>query len=59
MEVEAGLIGAATRIGSRVNEIVGNRSGVTGYRSNRSGPVTIWAGIKPASIENLNLNSKK
>ena len=43
---------------SRVNETGGNRSGLTGYRSNRSGPVTVWAGIKPAPIQNLNLNSK-
>jgi len=43
----------------RVNETGGNRSGLTGYRSNWSGPVTVWAGIKPAPIQNLNLNSKK
>src|SRR6185312_11238555 len=35
-----------------------NRSGLTGYRSNRSGPVPVWAGTKPAQIQNLNLNSK-
>ena len=43
----------------RVNETGGNWSGLTGYRSNRSGPVTVWAGIIPAPIQNLNLNSKK
>ena len=31
----------------------------TGYRSNRSGPVPVWSGTKPAQIQNLNLNSKK
>ena len=30
-----------------------------GYRSNRSGPVPVWAGTKPAQIQNSNLNSKK
>ena len=44
---------------SRVNETGGNRSGLTGYRSNRSGPVPVWAGTKPAQIQNSNLNSKK
>jgi hypothetical protein len=34
----------------------GNRSGLTGYRSNRSGPVPAWAGTKPAQIQNSNLN---
>ena len=43
----------------RVNETGGNRSGLTGYRSNRSDPVRVWAGIKPAPIQNSNLNSKK
>ena len=28
-------------------------------RSNRSSPVSVWAGDKPAQIQNLNLNSKK
>ena len=43
---------------SRVYKTGGNRSGLTGYRSNRSGPVPVWAGTKPAQIQNLNLNSK-
>ena len=30
----------------------GNRSGLTGYRSNRSGPVPVWAGTKPAQNQN-------
>jgi len=37
----------------------GNRSDLIGYRSNRSGPISVWAGIKPAPIQNSNLNSKK
>jgi hypothetical protein len=36
-----------------------NRSGLIGYRSNRSGPVPVWASTKPLQIQNLNLNSKK
>ena len=44
------------RVPARVNETGGNRSGLTGYRSNRSGPVTVWAGIKPVQIQNSNLN---
>ena len=44
---------------SRVHQTVGNRSGLTGYRSNRSGPVPVWSGMKPVQIQNLNLNSKK
>ena len=44
---------------SRVYKTGGNRSGLTGYRSNRSGTVPVWAGTKPAQIQNLNLNSKK
>ena len=31
---------------------------MTSYRSNRSGPVSVWAGIKLSQIQNLNLNSK-
>src|SRR6185437_9623863 len=42
----------------RVNLTGGNRSGFTGYRSNRSGPVPVSAGTQPAKIQNLNLNSK-
>ena len=42
----------------RVYKTGGNRSGLTGYRSNRSGPVPVWAGIKPVQIQNSNLNSK-
>ena len=45
------------RYRSRVNRIVGNRSGLTGYRSNRSGPVPVRSGMKPVQIQNL--NSKK
>ena len=44
---------------TRVYLTGGNRSGLTGYRSNRSGPGPVWAGTKPAQIQNLNLNSKK
>ena len=40
---------------SKVNLTGGNR---TGYRSNRSGPVSISAGTQPAKIQILNLNSK-
>ena len=43
----------------KVNQTGGNRSGLTGNRSNRSGPVPVWSGTKPAQIQNLNLNSKK
>ena len=46
------------RVVSRVNRTVGNQSGLTGYRSNQSGPVPVWAGTKPAQIQNLNLNLK-
>ena len=42
-----------------VHKTVGNRSGLIGYRLNRYGLVSVWAGIKPAQIQNLNLNSKK
>ena len=34
---------------SRVHQTGGNRSG-------RSGPVPVWAGTKPAQIQNSNLN---
>ena len=44
------------RVRTRVNLTGGNRSGLTGYRSNRSGPVP--AGTQPAKIQILNLNSK-
>jgi len=44
---------------TRVHLTGGNRSGLTGYRSNRSGPVPVSAGTQPAQIQNLNLNSKK
>ena len=47
------------RGGTRVHQAGGNRSGLTGYRSNRSGPVPVWAGTKPAQIQNSNLNSEK
>ena len=42
-----------------VHLTAGNRSGLTGYRSNRSGPVPVWTGTKPVQIQNSNLNSKK
>ena len=41
-----------------VTQTGGNRSGLTGYRSNQSGPVSVRAGTKPVQIQNLNLNSK-
>ena len=34
--------GSEGRGGTRVNLTGGNRSGLTGYRSNRSGPVPVW-----------------
>ena len=40
----------------KVNLTGGNRSGLTGYRSNWSGPVP--AGTQPVKIQILNLNSK-
>ena len=43
----------------RVYKTGGNRSGLTGYRSNRSGPVPVWADTKPVQIQNSNLNSIK
>ena len=43
---------------TKVNLTGGNRSGLTGYRSNRSGPVPVSAGTQPAKIQILNLNSK-
>ena len=46
---------AAAPIIGRVYKIGGNQSGLTGYRS---GPVSVWAGIKPVQIQNSNLNSK-
>ena len=48
-----------TCVMTRVHQTGGNRSGLTGYWSNRSGPVPVWAGTKPAQIQNSNLNSKK
>ena len=42
----------------RVKKTGGNRSGLTGYRSNWSGPVPVSAGTQPVQIQNLNLNSK-
>ena len=42
----------------RVNRTVGNRFGLTGYRSNRSGPVPVRTGMKPVQIQNLNLIQK-
>ena len=41
---------AAAPIMGRVYKIGGNRSGLTGYRSNRSGPVPVWAGTKSVQI---------
>jgi len=38
------------RGGTRVYLTVGNRSGLTGYRSNRTGPVPVWSGMKPVQI---------
>ena len=52
------MIPEYVRVVRRVNQTGGNRSGLTGYWSNRSGPVTVWAGIKPVPIQNLNLNLK-
>jgi len=43
---------------SKVDLTGGNRSVLTGYRSNRSGPVPVPAGTQPAKIQILNLNSK-
>ena len=34
----------------RVNRTVGNRSGLTGNRSNRSGPVSVSIGTQPVKI---------
>ena len=47
-----------SRVMIRVNLTGGNRSGLTGYRSNRSGPVPVSTGTQPAKIQILNLNSK-
>ena len=46
------------RVATKVNLTGGNRSGLTGYRSNRSGPVPVSVGTRPAKIQILNLNSK-
>jgi hypothetical protein len=43
---------------NRVHQTGGNQSGLTGYRSNWSGPVSVWAGTKLAQIQNSNLNKK-
>ena len=45
-------------LSTKVNLTGGNRSGLTGYQSNRSGPVPVSAGIQPSKIQILNLNSK-
>ena len=37
---------------TRIHQTGGNRSGLTGYWSNRSGPVPVWTGTKPAQIQN-------
>jgi hypothetical protein len=37
----------------RVHQTGGSWSSLTGYRS---GPVPVWAGMKPAQIQNSNLN---
>ena len=52
-KIRVGLLG-------KVNLTGGNRSGLTGYRSNRSGPVpvSVSVGTQPAKIKILNLNSK-
>ena len=36
----------------------GSRSGLTGDRPNRSGPILVRTGTEPAQIQNSNLNSK-
>jgi len=54
----AGEVAGGRGGGGRVHQTGGNRSGLTGYRSNRSGPVSVSAGTQPAKIQNLNLNSK-
>ena len=43
----------------KVNLTGGNRSGLTGYRSNRSGPVPVWAGTKPAQNSKFKFKFKK
>ena len=53
---QAGGAGMLGLDGCRVYKTGGNRSGLTGYRSKRSGPVPVWAGIEPAKIPNSNLN---
>ena len=47
----AGEVAGGRGGGGRVHQTGGNRSGLTDYRSNRSGPVSVWAGIKPAQIQ--------
>ena len=44
---------------TRVHQTVSNRSDLTGYRSNRSGPIPVWSGMKPVQIQNFNFNFKK
>jgi hypothetical protein len=62
---EAGLppriLGYLTKLPtySRVYKTGGNQSGLTGYRSNRSGPVLVWAGIKPAQNSKFKFEFKK
>ena len=43
----------ARRLGgwTMVPQTVGNRSGLTGYRSNRSGPVPVWSGINRSKFK--------
>jgi len=52
------FLGLLARVRAMVNLTGGNRFGLTGYRSNRSGPVPVSAGTQPAKIQILNLNSK-
>ena len=48
-----------TSVPTKVHQTIGNRSGLTGYRSSRSRLVPVWSGMKPVQIQNLNFNSKK